>query len=773
MVIIPPFDTSFFGNEPFRNAELGDVRDSIMYKYSRARRPNSYSLGSPYKLLMSGSSKKTSFDLGWGVMPGTERVVADGKVLDRDRDYYINYDMGTLELTSPFAKAAQKVDIEYQREAMFVPDRKVFLGMHSEMKLPFLSDKSFAGASVLFQHTKVNEDVPRLEQEPFMKVLFDVNTKVDLEPEWMTDLVNKLPLINSDATSSAVFDFELAHSRMNPNTEGDAYVDDFEESKQPFSLSGTHEGWYQASPPSVFLDDSLYKHPQAWDFYWFTPRLQDKNFRIKRSEIWENTTVGASDDYETVLRLHCRPAPEAALAPRFDSAWAGMMTPISHSFANKDKDRYFEFLMKAVGGFTGKGKLIIQMGEMREDLSLDGGPPNQSCDREDTSEVWADVYNSNLDLGLDGKDDRLERYLIPSANNNGWDTLYYDSLNFTDPARDNYHDYNDDLSYYRYVNKTQKDEELTSEDINFDGTVETHTKEKYFQFTIDISDTTAPYIQKTTADHGWRKYSIPLKEVIAHYEGMRDSINGPTWSNITMVRLIWTGFDPSSLTSEKQIILSDIQFVGNQWEPVYDSVGIKIEATSINNNENPEYEKNTNSGLFHWRHQNSQQGAEWERESALKLNFRNIDEGEEALVTRNFSYQTLNLSAYKKLSMMVFGKDSGGISSSDGLLYDGKVDFVFRFGTDDSTFYEYRSDIYSGWHEMEIDLRELSRIKDEFMIQNPDTSIDIGNGKLRIRAPKGRQPNFSSIQWAAIGVMREDNSSGNPSYSLVRSGLMN
>jgi cell surface protein SprA len=60
-------------------------------------------------------------------------------------------------------------------------------------------------------------------------VLFDVNTRIDLEPEWMTALVNKIPLIKTDASSKIQFDFALAHSRMNPNTENEAYVDDLRE----------------------------------------------------------------------------------------------------------------------------------------------------------------------------------------------------------------------------------------------------------------------------------------------------------------------------------------------------------------------------------------------------------------------------------------------------------------------------------------------------------------------------------------------------------------
>ena len=43
--------------------------------------------------------------------------------------------------------------------------------MHGELKLPFLGEKSFIGMSILFQNTKILDDIPRLEQEPYNKVL--------------------------------------------------------------------------------------------------------------------------------------------------------------------------------------------------------------------------------------------------------------------------------------------------------------------------------------------------------------------------------------------------------------------------------------------------------------------------------------------------------------------------------------------------------------------------------------------------------------------------
>lgn len=950
-LIIPPYNSSDSGLEVFNNETLGEeFLDGDLYRYSRnslktRADENSRSF---FTLEMSGSQKKTTFDdLGWGIMKGTEIVKADGMLLDRDRDYTINYDMGVLDLISARAKAAEKVDIEYQSEALFIPERKMFLGTHGRVDLPFITDKSYAGASILFQSTESNDDIPRIDQEPYNKMLFDINTHLEFEPEWMTELVNALPLVETQAGSSVKFDLEFAHSRVNPNKAGKAYIDDFEDSKQSDLLSNSYKSWYRASPP--VSADSLYYYPPAWDFYWFSPRDQDELNRIKRDDIIElsDAEKKASQlgtNYEYVLRLHATPAPsEESLEGRFKKAWAGIMTPVSQSFANKEQMQFFEFFVKADGGFDKKGTLKLQMGEMREDISLDGGPPNGFDDREDTAQiVQTQTYDPNLDKGWDRLPDTLETYFIPAdpeyllglvdslsmedlrkalealglydslqddgtldsldmlVSQDKLDSLYslialdpyildnaraiidsllprdslvqftftdsldslhkadsldslfrndslalldslkgplfrglldsaglldelgldgfrdllntldllefcallysYDLLGFRnsrsiedlersqrwvalkygdpllgsdslDPAKDNFKQYfydAGDVRNYRYACRHQLDGEIAySEDINYDGTVQTAIEEKYFQYSIDLSDDRSPFID-TTVNYSrpgeWRKYRIPLHEIIPGYEDVLDTINRPTWRNITTVRLIWTDFDSTRLDKEQQMIFYNMEFVGNQWIEVSDtSSRVKMRSSVVNTKEDKNYEDiwERYKGLI--TRERDEYG--YEIEQSLRLNFVNLADGDTALVRKSFQYQTLNLSAYEELSLLVFGKDTMN-TPLDQEMYSRDIRFVFRFGTDDSTYYEYSRYIYPEWNNViRINLKDLSNLKDQFMISQRDSAIEISNGTLRVHAPKSRQPNFARIQWMAIGVIRDGNRSGVDSLS--------
>lgn len=775
-LIIPPFNTTFFGNEPFRNPELGDYRDSLIYKYSRdmlgSRTYNPY-----YKIYKVSSSKNYKFPLGWDVMEG-EIVKANGTTLQRNVDYIIDYSSGELELVSPTAKNADKISVEYQRSAMFVPEKKVFFGNRAELKLPFISENSFAGLSLLYQNVKVNEKIPQLEQEPYSKGLLDFNIRIDLQPEWMTKLVNSIPLIKTTAESKLVIDFEYARSFMDPNPEGKAYVDDFEDSKKNSTLPLSTVSWHQASPPFGLIDpdftpDSLYKYPPAWNFYWFAPKDDDNEYRIKVQEmkdITETVVTTEANDYADILRLHCIPSPGRIYDSRYTNAWAGIMTPVYDK--DKSEDQYLEFITSAVGGFSDKGKLIIQLGTIREDISINGGPPNKSEDYEDVNAYSGqDNFRAEKDKGFDAiMTDSMEYYLIPGLNSE-WDTLRYgDPLlgeDKFDPGRDNFRKYEGEdgkVENRRYTNRKQGDQRVTSEDITNDGLVYTHKTESFYQYTIDLTKDDVPFIDKNANvkyDKGWRKYRIPLKEVIAGYEGIRDSVGNPNWKSIEMVRLIWTGFDSTNLSKEYKLILSDMQFVGSQWLPLYDSVGTKIEATSINNKEDNFYKSQIhNQSLVLVE---TDKNGDEEQESSLRLNFKNILPGDTALVTRVYNYHQIDISAYNFLSMAVYGRDPDGSTLKGQLLHDGKVDLVFRFGSDDTTYYEYRSDIYSGWQEVKIDLRKIAELKDSFMISNSDTvpievSTEYGKATIKVvsKAP-GRQPNFSKIQWVGIGVLRDEN----------------
>jgi hypothetical protein len=770
----------FLGTEPFANDTLGE--ENVNRDIYRKTGVDFTNIVPKFQIIMSGSTRKTTFFLGFGnIMQGTEILRAggpNGTKLQRDVDYVIDYQMGQIDLISKRAQSADRIDVEYQSEALFMPQRKVFLGARAEMKLPF-SDRSFIGTSILWQDAATRDRIPKINQEPYSKLLLDMNMQIDLEPEWMTKAVNLLPLITTDAKSSVSLEFEVAHSRTNPNTDKQAYVDDFEGAKETFPLGLTQASWFMASPPIMFLNnDSLLRHPPAWISYWYQPLGDSQTIK---TTIWDTITdlryQTQADKYEPTLNwiVQATPNDTNPFFPNYNSTnpWAGIMTFLSAGTSNREKDKYLEFYARNVGG----GRLYIDIGTVSEDLCLDGGPPNGKLDLEDKGNIG--IVTDSINIGLDGRVDTAEYYLVPNKDKTGWDTLRYwwfDSAQNKyivnpylpypkDPSKDNFYTYSvtreNQKNNAPFVNGTEKDAYLNTEDLNGDGF---RTQENVFRRFIDfnresdknfldsnagnyrVNDTVAN-IAKKQPDPKWHLYRIPLNDTIT---GIIQKIGSPKWNEIKYVRIWWADIPEQNKSKKCMTQFAQIQFVGNQWLEVPNvladsSKEIKLSVSTVNTEEN--------SRTYYpppgvWREKDER--GNLAKETSLSLTYKNIKAGDVAYVRKSLSYQALNLSNYDILSIMVHAD-----TSRTDLWY------FLRFGTDDSTYYESRIKLSSsGWKQMNIRLRELSDMKMEFQRNNSDTaSIRISKQSqeqiLSIRSPKGKVPNFANITWMGMGVARD------------------
>jgi cell surface protein SprA len=489
----------------------------------------------------------------------------------------------------------------------------------------------------------------------------------------------------------------------------------------------------------------------------------------------DNERLTGTDLYETVLRLHVKPAPsDGSLTARYRKSWAGIMTSLPVSQDDRKRDQSFEIMVKVVGGAAGRGKLRVQMGRMREDICVAGAPPDGRANKEDTSLIWRDNRDTTLDKGLDRLPNEKESYWIPDGLG-GWDSLGYNDPRLgewkLDPAKDLFRLYDDDndvanWKHYKYPCRLERDGfAMATEDINNDGTVEISTIEQYHEFIIDLADTNSPYIDRTAesklVDRAWRRYRLPLHEKIVYKDTVRrevnlDSSRADDWNNIRTVRLIWDGID--YLSEENQLILSSMQFVGNQWEAIRDARGkSKVDVSVIGTRENAPYESSVMPLVNDRIPRQRDERNVYQPEQSLRLNFHHVGPGQVCLAQKNYSYQKLDLASYETLTLEVHGMDTTKPGAS-GVLLNGEAQFSIRFGTDTTTYYEYRQKINAGWNNfIHINLKQLSELKREWLRNHPNDSIDTCtfDRSLYIKAPKGRQPSFSNIIWMAVGVVRD------------------
>ncbi len=823
-LIVPPFTatdntgTVIHSNRPFANPDLGkDIKGNNNFQENIYLEDSLDIAESNFDIVTTGSARQTTFQIGWGIMPGSETLKVKGTTLKKDVDYYINYEFGSITLLSDRAKSASEIEVDYQQESLFMFESKRFLGAYGKLDLPNIGRESFWATSIMGQFTSSKDKIPRVGHEPFNRFLFDTNLRLDFEPEWMTNLVNFIPGITTTSTSSATLDFEVAYSYLKPDEDnnGEAYVDDFRSSEQGYPLGESHALWHKASPSfGVMAGDSAFYNPPAWQTYWYMPYSVE---RTKREEIWELTEEDEENNnlYISTLRLINRPLPtdSSLLANVTDASgkilinpWTGIMTSLPPSFKDRRKDRYLEFYVK---NKSKSGVLYIDMGVLSEDLALHGGPPNDSSNYERMNKLEGEK-DTKYDLGLDKLPDTLEYYVYPNLTSDSlfWDTLWYgderlggenlETADFIkDPSRDNWRRYNTEEKNFKnkqYVNGTQNDNYLTSEDINNDGF---KNIERYFRVKIDLRDfknsmfldtvktrsiydngdsTTAGQIEKKS---GWMYIRIPLNAV---NDTIYEKVNNPNWKNIEFVRFLWKDLGShNKMKAVDSLEFAEIKFTGNQWlqVPTGDSARVKIDVSVLNTIDDKGYYKRPD-GV-----DSLDREKKVIKDYALRLNYEDLKGGEEALIEKHIpQFRKLNLTAYKEIQMYVKEHDVKIMApDASGALVDktndpsimgfkeNRIEFVFRFGNSDSSYYEFRTaDLDDHWRlgrSLKVNLKAIAELKQHYhelygdqldSINLIDTLPD-GN-RVQIYSKTGNLPSFHEVKWMAMGVVRHPDGVG-------------
>jgi|GEM_PF-719979 len=776
-LILPPWGPGANGGDPFSNPELGPMADTSIYKFGLNTTNMRNNYVPKFGILTGGSMRRTTYDnLGWNILAGTVTVKTNsGTLLVEDEDYELDYEMGVIELISTRARAAETIFITYQRESDFVLEKKVFAGLRGEMRLPFISDNSFMAASVLYQNAATSaEDIPQLGNEPFSKLHLSFNTSLDVEPEWMTKAVGLLPFVKTEEASAVKFDFEAVHSRMSPNTSKDrgAYLDDFERTRDGYAVSLRHPAWHNSHFPFKYsfsgnaldaaaaIADSMLQSLRipAWDSYWFTPSHYDEKYRITRSMVWRpdpnNARYNATDNYIDVLRIHVTPSPDVPdreIRERFDNSYSAITTSFGRSGLNMENHSYLELVVNPKGAGAGtKGKLMVQIGTFSHDQVMSGGPPNGRFDLEDPTYQNRPELLSQYDKGLDALDVNDKYYVIPNAGRTGWDTLsrtqnsglLVPPRSLDNPAGDLYRRYDkDNLNGFNRANGTWGNSLYDTENIDFDGVPRIGIAESYYTYEINLDSDDSLYIDKSARTRdGWRLYRIPLKEFLKGSSVARDSVGAPDWAKVRGMRLVWHGFENRMRLNTHELLIAGIDLAGSHWETAPGMDG-RIEPTNISNYDNSKYYDAVYNYIV-----KPKPGEITPEEQSLRLRFNFFDGGDTALVRKNMNFNPQNISGYDSLTVKVYSMANYG----DGLK------FVMRFGSDDTTYYEYSAPLTrtEGWNELGFSLQAFSDLK--LAGEKDSGRIDITRGPLRVVAPAGKRPNFHAITFMALGVVRGD-----------------
>ncbi|NIJ44007.1 cell surface protein SprA [Wenyingzhuangia heitensis] len=211
------------------------------------------------KFLVQGqytSSTSDGISLGaFNVPRGSVTVTAGGIVLVEGVDYTVDYFAGKVKIINPSIESSgQAINVSLENNTFFNQQQKTFVGVDVEHKF---SDQFVLGATYLNIKEQPISNKVQLGQDPVNNSMYGLNLNYSSEVPVLTDWVNYLPNIDTDAPSTISVRGDFAYLRPNtPSTidiggEATTYLDDFEGAQIPINL-GTAQNWSLSSAPVNF-----------------------------------------------------------------------------------------------------------------------------------------------------------------------------------------------------------------------------------------------------------------------------------------------------------------------------------------------------------------------------------------------------------------------------------------------------------------------------------------------------------------------------------------
>lgn len=721
------------------------------------------------------------------VPQGSVKVTANGTQLVEGVDYTVDYMLGTVNIINETVKqSGQAINISLENQLTFNTQRKSFWGLNLERKF---NEHFTLGATVVNYTERPLTQKVNYGQEAVSNTMAGFNMMYNNELPFLTRLTDKIPFINTEAPSNLNFKAEGAYliPGQSKGINDQSYIDDFEQTTSKISLKEPAM-WSLASRPEKNINDPIFPQTVNNDdlrsgdgrglLSWYTidPRFYGvggrapnginaqtlSNFssrRVQMQEIYNNRDYVAGE--QTLLNtFDITYYPEQRGPYNLNTSselpsqrWAGLMRPISvTNFVTSNID-YVEFWLQdpnADGNVTGDPKLLLQLGNVSEDVLKDGrlqyenGLPTTSTASSTTSTKWGTQPNqlpilyafstegderTQQDLGYDGLNgvQEQEKFGVDFVN---------PVTNELDPASDNFVFYMSDkfqgdlasslTERYKYfrgpegnsaantleVATQTPDAEDLNRDYNLDQT------ENYNQYTIDLSpaqmtlgnnkivDIKEVDVKFENGQAGkvkWYLFRIP----VADYDKTVAESNESVLNNVRFARMMLKGFEQTST-----LRFGSFDLVRSDWRKYTNKIfspGTNgVPNTDEGNSGDPNQNANFDVGSVNLEENalgtppyvlppgidrqvlSGNAGAQRQNESSLYLKATGLSEAARGV----FKNTSLDMRRYKKLALFVHAEDRTNSSTANSNTLDPDAKFFIRFGSDATdNYYEYESSL--------------------------------------------------------------------------------
>ena len=724
----------------------------------------------------------------FNLAPGSVRVTLDGVPLREFEDYVIDYYSGTLTLRNSRARLPNaNLKIEYEQQDIFNISTRTLVGVRAD----YLVAKSrhltanLGFTTMLYDQSAVIDRV-RLGDEPVSNTMIGFDGKINWDAPFITKALDALPFFDTKTKSSLNAGGEWAMMLPLPNKRRSevcfdnnqpvVYLDDFEGAQKYISLGLSPFQWTHASQPvdsSIAPNDTLralYRGAIQW-WQRFIPSLPITDPYPNRQTVQGRTNISPLyllfNPYKRGI-YNRNPDYRDSANPEFkaDSAqmffdenkarlWGGFQRLLSSFNTNFDNENieYIEVMMQINQYEPGKTHMYIDLGMISEDII-----PNSVLNTEDgitsTVPMPNGIIDAGEDVGIDMLNDDEERdpnntkygYTIP------W-PLYFED----DPSKDNYSfdfrkdDYQRTHEDFRFYNNYENNSVAEmgqfpdTEVLNKNNGQTISLDNSYFTYELklDPNPITNPQIVGGNPEKGWFLYRIPVRKPMGKK-------GNPSFANIQYIRVWFKGGLMAATIADWRLVGShwqrnsnlqsgvspedsvlEVSFVNreeNSEAPTYYTMPPCVEPPRQLNNPDPNMDIRLN-------------------EQSLALTVKNLRHGEERIAVRYF--RPFDIFYYKTLKFFVHGDGQMPVSIIPGAPPKAKV--FIRFGIDSMNYYEYRMPIVQDWQNVEINLADLTAIKQVKDSNNLRQIFPVPGNPSANYAIRGN-PILTKVQYFAFGI---------------------
>ncbi len=210
---------------------------------------------------------------------GSVTVTSGGVRLIENQDYTVDYNLGRVRIINDgLLESGQPIRVSLESNSLFNIQTKTMIGTRFDYAP---SEELAMGATFLNLRERPLTQKVNIGDEPVNNTIMGADFTYSRSSQFLTDLIDKLPLIKASSPSSINLSAEAAylipgHSRA-VGKEGNAYIDDFEGSQSAIDIRSWTQWSLASTPklqPNLFpegdVEDSLFFNYNRARLNWYT-----------------------------------------------------------------------------------------------------------------------------------------------------------------------------------------------------------------------------------------------------------------------------------------------------------------------------------------------------------------------------------------------------------------------------------------------------------------------------------------------------------------------